>query len=132
MNRANRKLLEGNRITIAARIFQNGPIDGWPERDGLLRTSRLRTAVVRLSCLSQTLLTFGDSREQRLDPLPMPQLSLSVDVKSRPVTISLRHLRLRLPVRCFDEGWRPGWPQGSGKPVAAQYTLAATQPLNAV
>jgi len=63
----------------------------------LLRASPIRTAVVLLSCRSWILPAFGDSREQRADALPMPQFSLLVDVKSRPIAISLRHLRLRLP-----------------------------------
>jgi hypothetical protein len=41
-------------------------------------------------------------------------------------------LFIRPPVRRFDEGWRPRWPQGSEKPIGVQYTWAATQRLNAI
>ena len=44
----------------------------------------------------RTLSTFGEGRQQRAHALPMSQLSFSVDLEPRPVTVSLRHACLRI------------------------------------
>src|SRR5262249_8357395 len=99
---------------------------------GLL-LSRLQT-VVLLICRRHTLPGFRDSCEQLPDALPMSQLSPSVDLKSRPITVSLRHLRLRQS-DCIDGPTATVRQNDSWdfcQCLARQHTSAAAQRLNAI